>query len=87
MKKKTNPTTGDIEKRAGVSQMTVSRVMSRSGYVSVDTCKRVRIAAQNVAYVLNRLAHGLRSEKTQLIAMVTPSLGNTVFTDTLICSY
>jgi LacI family gluconate utilization system Gnt-I transcriptional repressor len=83
LKKTTNPTMGDVAKRAGVSQMTVSRVMSQNGYVSNDVCKRVQAAAQEVGYLQNRLAHGLRSEKTQLIAVVTPSLGNPVFTDTI----
>jgi LacI family gluconate utilization system Gnt-I transcriptional repressor len=74
---------GDVAKRAGVSQMTASRVMSRSGYVSDDVCKRVKAAAKEVGYVQNRLAHGLRSDNTQLIAVAIPSLSNTVFTETL----
>jgi LacI family gluconate utilization system Gnt-I transcriptional repressor len=83
MKKATNPTMGDVARRTGVSQMTVSRVMSRNGYVSDDVRQRVEAAAREIGYVQNRLAHGLRSDKTHLVAVVLPSLSNTVFTDTL----
>jgi LacI family gluconate utilization system Gnt-I transcriptional repressor len=74
---------GDIAKRAGVSQMTVSRVMGRNGYVSEDVVRRVEAAAKEIGYVQNRLAHGLRSDNTQLIAVAIPSLSNTVFTEIL----
>ena len=82
-KKTTSPTMADVARLTGVSQMTVSRVMSRNGYVSEEVRKRVEIAARKLGYVQNRLAHGLRSEKNQLVAVVLPSLSNTVFTDTL----
>lgn len=82
-KKTTSPTMADVASLTGVSQMTVSRVMSRNGYVSEEVRKRVEIAARKLGYVQNRLAHGLRSEKNQLVAVVLPSLSNTVFTDTL----
>ncbi len=83
VKKMTSPTMADVASLTGVSQMTVSRVMSRNGYVSEEVRKRVEIAARKLGYVQNRLAHGLRSEKNPLVAVVLPSLSNTVFTDTL----
>ncbi|MBL4767519.1 MAG: LacI family DNA-binding transcriptional regulator [Rhodobacteraceae bacterium] len=77
------PTMDDVAHLAGVSQMTVSRVMNGKGYISGDVRSRVETAAKEIGYVQNRLARGLRSEKTPLIAVVLPTLGNTVFTDVL----
>lgn len=73
----------DVADKAGVSQMTVSRVLNGKGYISEDVRSRVNIAAAEIGYVQNRLARGLRSEKTPLIAVVLPTLGNSVFNDVL----
>lgn len=77
------PTMDDVADKAGVSQMTVSRVMNGKGYISEDVRDRVKSAAEEIGYVQNRLARGLRSEKTPLIAVVLPTLGNSVFNDVL----
>lgn len=73
----------DVADRAGVSQMTVSRVMSGKGYISSKVRDQVHAAAAEIGYVQNRLARGLRSEQSSLIAVVLPTLGNTVFTEVL----
>lgn len=73
----------DVADRAGVSQMTVSRVMSGKGYISTKVRDQVHAAAAEIGYVQNRLARGLRSEQSSLIAVVLPTLGNTVFTEVL----
>lgn len=73
----------DVAERAGVSQMTVSRALNSKGYISEDVRNRVKTAAQDIGYVQNRLARGLRSEQTPLIAVALPTLGNAVFTDVL----
>ncbi|ETX09677.1 LacI family transcriptional regulator [Marinomonas ushuaiensis DSM 15871] len=83
IKKNARPTMVDVAHRAGVSQMTVSRAISGKGYVSEDVKLKVEAAAQEIGYVQNRLAYGLRSENTHLIAVVLPSLANSVFTDVL----
>ena len=81
--KVTRPTMDDVADKAGVSQMTVSRVMNGKGYISKEVRDRVKSAADEIGYVQNRLARGLRSEKTPLIAVVLPTLGNSVFNDVL----
>ncbi|WP_298919232.1 LacI family DNA-binding transcriptional regulator [uncultured Roseobacter sp.] len=81
--KPARPTMEDVARHAGVSQMTVSRVMSSKGYISEKVRDKVLAAARDIGYVQNRLARGLRSEQTPLIAVVLPTLGNTVFTDVL----
>ncbi|MBW4706800.1 LacI family DNA-binding transcriptional regulator [Roseobacter sp. YSTF-M11] len=82
-RKTAQPTMDDVAARAGVSQMTVSRVMSGKGYISEKVRDRVHAAALEIGYVQNRLARGLRSEETPLVAVVLPTLGNTVFTEVL----
>lgn len=82
-KKAVKPTMNDVAKRAGVSQMTVSRVMNKSGYISSDVRRKVELAASEIGYVKNRLAHSLRSDSSHIVAVVMPSIGNTVFTDIL----
>ena len=81
--KAARPTMDDVANRAGVSQMTVSRVMSGKGYISSKVRAQVEAAAAEIGYVQNRLARGLRSEQSSLIAVVLPTLGNTVFTEVL----
>lgn len=82
-KKAAPPTMDDVAEKAGVSQMTVSRVMSGKGYVSTKVRDQVNAAAADIGYVQNRLARGLRSEQSSLVAVVLPTLGNTVFTEVL----
>lgn len=77
------PTMDDVADRAGVSQMTVSRVMSGKGYISSKVRDQVHAAAAEIGYVQNRLARGLRSEQSSLVAVVLPTLGNSVFTEVL----
>ncbi len=74
---------GDIAAEAGVSQMTVSRVMRGSGKTSKDVRERVEQAARKLGYVQNRLASALREETTPLVAVVLPTLGNRVFSEVL----
>lgn len=77
------PTMDDIAAEAGVSQMTVSRVMRGAGKTSEDVRKRVEQAARRLGYVQNRLASALREETTPLVAVVLPTLGNRVFSEVL----
>ncbi|MEP2948293.1 MAG: LacI family DNA-binding transcriptional regulator [Lentilitoribacter sp.] len=77
------PTMHDVAHVAGVSQMTVSRVMRGTGYVSNDVLKRVQDAARSIGYVHNRLAGGMSKYDNPLIGVVVPSLQNRVFTEVL----
>lgn len=73
----------DVAAAAGVSQMTVSRVLRGSGYISESVREKVTQAAQDLGYVNNRLATGLRSHRSPLVAVIVPTLGNRVFTEVL----
>lgn len=74
---------GDVAELAKVSQMTVSRVMRKKGYVSKDIIERVHAASAQLGYVHNRIAGGLAGEKNALVGVILPTLRNRVFTEVL----
>ncbi len=71
----------DVAKRAGVSAITVSRVINRSGYVSEETRKRVEAAADDLGYLQNSLARSLRSSRTNTIGLIVSDITNPFFTN------
>jgi LacI family transcriptional regulator len=70
----------DVAARAGVSPMTVSRVINNSPRVQADTRRRVQAAIAELHYVPNRLARGLIRRKTGTLALLVPDLANPFFT-------
>lgn len=82
-KEKNQPTMHDVARLAGVSQMTVSRVMRGTGYISKDVRKEVVKAAREIGYVHNRLAGGNASYDNPIVGVVVPTLQNRVFTEVL----
>ena len=73
----------DVARVAGVSQMTVSRVMRGAGYISRAVREQVNNAAREIGYVHNRLAGGISSYDNPLVGVVLPTLQNRVFTEVL----
>ena len=73
-------TISDVAKRAGVSAMTVSRVVNGTGYTSTETRTRVEAAIEELGYVPNALARQLRSKRTKTIALVVSDISNPFFT-------
>ena len=69
----------EVGRRAGVSAMTVSRVVNGRGGVDLDTRRRVEEAIQALDYVPNRIARGLISQKTQTIGLIVPDVVNPFF--------
>jgi LacI family transcriptional regulator len=70
----------DVAKRAGVAPITVSRVINNSGYISQETRQRVLAAVEELGYVPNRLARGLRSRRSNVLALVLADISNPFFT-------
>ncbi len=70
----------DVAKRAGVSTMTVSRVLNNSGHVSRPTRERIQAAIGELKYVPNRLAGSLRLKRTGTLALVLTDIANPFFT-------
>ena len=75
-----NVTIKDVAKLAGVSPMTVSRVINGSIRVSPDTQRRVQQAISDLGYVPSRLARGLSARKTGTLAVIVPDVANPFFT-------
>lgn len=73
----------DVSEACGVSEMTVSRVLRKSGDVSATTRERVLASAKELGYVPNQIAGSLASQRVNLVAVIIPSLGNMVFPEVL----
>lgn len=74
----------DISIRAGVSIMTVSKALRDEPDVSAATKARIRLLAQEMGYVPDSSAQGLRTRKTRLFGLVIPSMVNPIFTRILL---
>jgi len=74
-------TAHDVAARAGVSQPTVSLVLSGNpkARVSADTRARVLRAAEELGYRPNVLAQGLVRRRSFALGVVVPDLGNPYF--------
>ncbi|SPB15340.1 LacI family transcriptional regulator [Caballeronia novacaledonica] len=73
----------DVAAVAGVSPITVSRVFNAPGTVAPETLARVRHAVAELGYVPNRLAGGLSSAKSRLIAAIVPTVAHSLFSATV----
>jgi len=74
-------TLADVARLAGVSPMTASRAINRPDLVAPDTAARVRAAVEGLAYVTNRVAGGLSSQRSRIVIAVIPSTLNPVFAE------
>lgn len=81
--KSASVTVHDVARLAGVSIITVSRVVNTPEQVSERTLQRVREAIAQTGYVPNLIAGGLRNSRSRLVAAVVPSLSGGVFTETI----
>ena len=70
----------DVARNAGVSTATVSRVISNYNHVSDDTRARVLRAIEELQFVPNAMARGLKSNRSGLIALLVPEIVNSFFT-------
>src|ERR1051326_6963000 len=64
----------DIAAKAGVSLMTVSKVLRDAPDVSQATKSRVRQISEEMGYVPDALAQGLRTRRTKLFGLILPSV-------------
>ncbi|MEO6395951.1 MAG: LacI family DNA-binding transcriptional regulator [Devosia sp.] len=72
-----------MARRAGVSPVTVSRVIRHPDMVSDALRKRVGDAVSALNYIPNHLASALASTRTQIVGVIVPSLTNGVFDEYL----
>jgi LacI family transcriptional regulator len=69
----------DIAQRAGVSVMTVSKALRDEPDVSAATRARIKALAQQMGYVPDSTAQGLRTRTTKLFGVVIPAITNPIF--------
>lgn len=72
----------DVAKLAGVSQPTVSRVLNQTDTkiaVSDETRERVLAAVEELGYRPNVLARSLRTQQTEMIAMLIADISNSFY--------
>lgn len=65
----------DVAKRAGVSYGTVSRVINNNPHVKPETRERIRLAMEDLGFVVNKQARGLAGGRTHMIGVLVPDLG------------
>src|SRR5690554_6253795 len=73
----------DVAAVAGVSAITVSRVINQPDKVSDLLRRQVQAAIDSLGYIPNQFASSLASAKSRVIGVVIPSLSNIVFNDVL----
>ena len=73
----------DVAKLAGVAPITASRALNTPGLVSAQVLQKVNDAVVRTGYVRNRLAGGLASSRSRLVAAVVPTIAGPVFSQTV----
>ncbi len=73
----------DVALRAGVSPMTVSRVLREPQKVSAEMRRRVEEAVLAIGYLPNRIAGNLSSNRSNVVGLVLPSVRNSLFANTV----
>ncbi len=73
----------DVAKLAGVAPITASRALNNPGQVSEEVRRKVGEAIARTGYVPNRLAGGLASTRSRLVAAVVPTIAGPVFLETV----
>ncbi|TFH85011.1 LacI family DNA-binding transcriptional regulator [Billgrantia azerbaijanica] len=77
------PTLKEVAEAAGVSAITASRALNTPERVNETTRQRVLEAVERVGYVPNLVAGSLASARSRFIAVIVPSLSNTVFIEVI----
>src|SRR6201996_4507714 len=77
------PTLSAVAKLAGVSSITVSRVVRLPNLVAPETRGRVEAAMRELGYVPNQVAGALASARTSSIGVLVPTIANSIFADTV----
>lgn len=76
-------TLADVARLAGVAPITVSRALNTPKQVTADTLARVRRAVERTGYVPNRVAGGLASNRSRLVAALVPTIASPMFLETI----
>src|ERR1700709_842562 len=77
------PTLSAVAKLAGVSSITVSRVVRLPNLVAPETRGRVEAAMRELGYVRMQVAGALASARTSAVGVLVPTIANSIFADTV----
>jgi LacI family transcriptional regulator, gluconate utilization system Gnt-I transcriptional repressor len=77
------PTLSAVAELAGVSSITVSRVMRLPEKVAPQTRARVEAAMRELGYVPNQIAGALAGARTKSVGVLVPTIANSIFADTV----
>lgn len=66
----------DVARRAGVSQGSVSRVLTGKNWVSEEVRAKVEEAVRKLGYVPNAMAQGLKAQRTHTVAALVSDMSN-----------
>lgn len=78
------PTLRDIAEAVGVSTSAVSLALRGKARVSAETAERIRAEASRTGYIYNKAAAGLRTARSDIVAVCLNDLSNPVFNEFLI---
>jgi DNA-binding LacI/PurR family transcriptional regulator len=73
----------DIAEQAGVSVMTVSKSLRGASDISAETKTRIKLLAQQLGYMPDSMARGLRNRSTKLLGLVLSTVANPIFARTV----
>jgi LacI family transcriptional regulator len=76
-------TAAEVAERAGVSKMTVSRVVNGSKRVTDETRCSVEAAIKELGFVPSQLARRLTGRRLGVVALLVPDLANPFFTQVI----
>ena len=74
-------TIAEVARRAGVSMMTVSRVVNDKDGVGPATRQRIRLLINQLGYRPSSIARGLATQRTGTLGLVVPDVANPFFAD------
>jgi LacI family transcriptional regulator, gluconate utilization system Gnt-I transcriptional repressor len=77
------PTLSAVAELAGVSSITVSRVVRLPNLVAPRTRVRVEAAMRELGYVPNQVAGSLASARSSSVGVLVPTIANSIFADTV----
>ncbi|MES2945479.1 MAG: LacI family DNA-binding transcriptional regulator [Pseudomonadota bacterium] len=73
----------DVAKLAGVAPITASRALNTPQQVSAEVLRKVTEAVSNTGYLPNRVAGGLASARSRMVAALVPTISGPVFLETV----
>ncbi len=76
-------TLADVARRAGVTTMTVSRMLREPHRVSDETGERIRQALADTGYAPNKQAATMASGRSAIVAAIIPNVANSIFAETV----